>query len=339
MLLSFINLYGIDGWNGPFLYRHAIFIGIGLAVMVALSFFNYRYLKNYSSPVMIFYGLAIILLGWALLSPSIRGSHAWIIIGNFRFEPSELAKLAFIVVMAKYFSQRHSHINQFRHIVISGTYLLILLGMILIQPDLGSAALLSLLWGGILLAAGINKRHFFLLMIVTIFTVYFGWIFMLKPYQKERLIAFTNPYRDPTGIGYNIIQSKIAIGSGHWLGNGLGKGSQASLGFLPEAHNDFAFAALAEQFGLLGVIAVLGLVFIIIARILYIGERTHNNFGKLFCLGMAILITVHTIVNAAVNLGLLPITGIPFSFISYGGSHLFALMLGLGIVQSIKRYG
>ncbi|MDP2648105.1 MAG: FtsW/RodA/SpoVE family cell cycle protein [Candidatus Yanofskybacteria bacterium] len=337
LLFSLLNLYGIDG-PGQFFYRHAIFTGIGIALMIAISFLNYRYLKNYSMPVLIFFGLTVILLAWALLSPAIRGSHSWIVLGNYQFEPSELAKIAFIAVLAKYFSQRHSHINQFRHIAISGTYLVILLGMILAQPDLGSAVLLSVLWGGMLLAAGINKRHFFLLMIVTVFTAYLGWIFALEPYQKERLVAFVNPYDDPTGIGYNIIQSKIAIGSGHWLGNGLGKGSQAGLGFLPEAHNDFAFASLAEQFGLLGMIVLLGLVFLMVARILRIGERAQNNFGKLFCLGMAIIITMHAIVNAAINLGLMPITGIPFTFLSYGGSHLLAVAMGLGTVLSIKRY-
>jgi len=338
LLLSFANLYGIGGWESSFVKRQAVFIGLGLLVMISVSYFNYRYLKNYSFPVLIIYVISLILLGWALISPAIRGIHAWIVLGPIRFEPSELAKIAFIAVMAKYFSQRHIHIHQFRTILISAVYLIIPLVLVLAQPDLGSAVLLALVWGGLLLAAGINVRHLFALLGTGIILGYLAWVFVLQPYQKERLVAFINPYKDPTGIGYNIIQSKIAIGSGNWLGNGWGKGTQAGFGFLPEAYNDFAFAALAEQFGLIGVAVLIGMTLFIITRILRIGERAHNNFTKLFCLGLGILILVHSIVSASVNLGLMPITGIPFSFLSYGGSHLIALMVGLGIIQSFKRY-
>lgn len=339
LIFSAVNLFGIGGWSSPFFQRQIFFVLGAVAIMVVASFFDYRTLKNYSSFVLVCYGIGVLLLVVTLFSPSIRGTRAWIPLGEFSLEPSELMKLALIAVMAKYFSQRHIHINQFRHIIISGIYLAIPLGIILLQPDLGSAGVLLLVWGGMLMAAGINKKHFFILAVAAIAVTSLGFLFALKPYQKERLVSFINPYSDPTGIGYNIIQSKIAIGSGFWWGTGLGKGSQTTLGFLPESHNDFVFASVAEQFGLAGIVGALGAIIFLIARILSIGERTDNNFAKLFAVGMSIFIFTHTFVSAGVNMGILPITGIPFSFLSYGGSHLLALMVGIGIVQSIKRYG
>lgn len=339
LVFSVVNLFGIGGPDSEFFQRQIFFVIGAVGAMIVVSFFDYRVLKNYSSFVLVCYGIGILLLAVTLFAPSVRGTRAWIPLGALSLEPSELMKLALIAVMAKYFSQRHIHINQFRHIIISGIYLAIPLAIILLQPDLGSAGVLLLIWGGMLMVAGINKKHFFILAVVAIATAVLGFLFALKPYQKERLISFINPYSDPTGIGYNIIQSKIAIGSGSWWGTGLGKGSQTTLGFLPEAHNDFVFASVVEQFGMAGVLGVLGTIVLLIARMLTIGERTDNNFAKLFVVGMAIFIFTHTFVSAGVNMGILPITGIPFSFLSYGGSHLLALMVGIGIVQSIKRYG
>lgn len=338
-ILSVVNLYGIGGTESPFVVRQAVFAVLGTALAIAASFFTYRYLKNYSFPVLLFYGLGVVLLLITLTSTPIRGTRAWITLGSYTFEPAELIKLAVIILMAKYFSQRHILINQFRHIVVSGLYLAIPLGIILLQPDLGSAFTLLVIWGGMLLASGINKRHLFLLLSAGIVLAYLSWVFVLKPYQKERLSAFINPYEDPTGIGYNIIQSKIAIGSGHWLGTGLGKGSQTTLGFLPEPYNDFAFAAYAEQFGFVGVVVLLAMLMFILSRILQIGERSDNNFAKLFSIGLMLFILTHAIISSAVNVGLMPITGIPFPFLSYGGSHMVSLMIGIGLVQSIKRYG
>jgi rod shape determining protein RodA len=339
LVFSAVNLFGIGGIHSAFFQRQIGFVIGAIAVMVVISYFDYRALKNYSSFVLFFYVIGIILLIITLFAPSIRGTRAWIPIGGFSLEPSELMKLALIAVMAKYFSQRHIHINQFRHIIISGIYLGIPLGIILLQPDLGSAGVLLAVWGGMLMAAGINKKHFFILAVSAVAVAYIAFLFVLKPYQKDRLFAFVNPYQDPTGIGYNIIQSKIAIGSGAWLGSGLGKGSQTTLGFLPEAHNDFVFASVTEQFGMIGILAVLGTIIFLISRILAIGERTDNNFAKLSTVGVSIFIFTHTFVSAGVNMGILPITGIPFPFLSYGGSHLLALMVGIGMVQSIKRYG
>lgn len=338
-IISIVNLYGIGGADHTLFQRQLVLVLVGMAVLTFCSLANYRYLKNYTTPVMVVYLVALGLLSATFLFESIRNIRAWIVIGGFTFEPSELAKLAFVIIMAKYFSQRHVHINQFRHIIVSGIYCAVPSFIILMQPDLGSAAIIMIIWAVMLLSVGINKRHLFLLVTVGLVGAVLAWIFALAPYQKERILAFVNPYQDPTGFGYHIIQSQVAIGSGGWFGHGLGNGSQATLGFLPEPYNDFAFAALAEQFGFVGVAVVIGLMLVIVWRILGIGERANNNFARLFCVGVATVVFAHTFISAAVNIGLLPITGIPFSLLSYGGSHLLSLMVALGFVQSIERYG
>ena len=166
-----------------------------------------------------------------------------------------------------------------------------------------------------------------------------AWFLVLKPYQKTRILSFINQSEDPRGAGYNLIQSKIAIGSGFWLGNGLGNASQANSGFLPEPYNDFIFAAFAEQFGFVGILVIMILVTGLVYRVLSIGSTTSSNFGKLFSVGVAVFIFSHVIVSSSVNIGLMPVTGLPFPFMSSGGSNLFSIMAGLGILQSIKRYG
>ncbi len=337
--ISALNLYGIGGADHTLFRRQVALVLGGLMVMVAVSFTNYRYLKNHSAPVLVLYVLTLALLSSTLLFSEIRNIRAWIQIGSFQFEPSELMKLVVVILMAKYFSQRHVHIRQFRHIVVSGLYAGIPALVVLRQPDLGSAVIIGIVWMVMLVSVRIRMRHLFLLIAAGLIGAYLAWIWALAPYQKERILAFANPYADPTGYGYHIIQSQVAIGSGGLWGQGLGRGSQATLGFLPEPYNDFAFAALVEQFGAAGAIVVVGLVMVVVGRVLYIGRSSENNFARLFTIGVATVITSHVFISSSVNTGILPITGIPFSFLSYGGSHLISMMISLGFVQSIRRYG
>ncbi len=338
-IFSLANMYALSGPDADYFSRQAVYVAIGIFLLAVFPFFDYRYLKNYSLPVMAGYIFAIFLLVLTFYSQSIRGVNSWIVMGRFTFEPSELVKLILIILMAKYFSQRHVHINQLRHIVVSGLYFIIPLGIIILQPDLGSAIILTLIWLGMLIAAGISKKNLTLLFVAGLIMASIGWFAVLKPYQKERVTAFLNPYDDPRNSDYNLIQSQIAIGSGHILGKGFGNGSQANLGFLPEPYNDFVFASAAEQFGLLGISLVLAAILALISRVLYIGKRTRSNFGKLFSIGFTLFIFAHTLVGAGVNIGIMPITGLPFPFLSYGGSNFISLMIGFGIMQSIKRYG
>jgi len=337
--VGLINMYGIANGAGPLFVKQAIFVFVGFTIMILLSFFNYRYLKNHSLPVLFLYIFSLILLGLTFYFSSIRGTNSWLIFGDLTFEPAELTKLFLIILMAKYFSQKHVHIYQFRHIVASGLYFIIPALLIINQPDLGSTIVLGLIWASLLLAAGINKKHILTLLLIVSVMAIGSWNFVLKPYQKSRVISFLDQDRDPLGSGYNLIQSKVAIGSGFWFGNGLGSGSQVNLGFLPEPHNDFIFAAFLEQFGFIGGAALLGLVLFLVSRIVSIGVSAGTNFGKLFSIGMAVFIFFHVFVSVGVNIGLLPVTGLPFSFLSSGGSNFVSIMAGLGILQSIKRYG
>jgi len=338
-VISALNLYGIGGADHTLFRRQVVLAAVGLIVMVLVSAVNYRHLKNHTLPVLVFYGISFALLASTLLFSEIRNIRAWIQIGELQFEPSELMKLGIVILMAKYFSARHVHIKQFRHVVASGIYCALPALVVLRQPDLGSAVIIMIVWVVMLMSVGIRMRHLFLLVTVGVIGAYMAWIWALAPYQKDRILAFINPYSDPTGYGYHIIQSQVAIGSGGLWGRGLGQGSQATLGFLPEPYNDFAFAALVEQFGLAGAVVVLGLIVFIVWRVLRIGRTAGNNFARLFCVGIATVIAAHATISASVNTGLLPITGIPFTLLSYGGSHLLSVMVALGFVQSIKRYG
>lgn len=337
--ISIINLYGIGGADHTLFRRQLVLVGVGMILAVVLSRASYRSLKDSTVPVLALYGISTALLLATLFFPQIRNIRAWVSIAGFQFEPSELAKLALVILMAKYFSQRHVHIRQMRHMVVSGLYCALPALIILTQPDLGSAAIIMIVWVAMLVSVGVRARHLFLLGIVGLVGIYLAWIYALAPYQKDRILAFIDPYQDPTGYGYHIIQSQTAIGSGGLFGRGLGQGSQATLGFLPEPYNDFAFAALVEQFGLLGALTTLGLVGCVVWRILVIGRQSGNNFARLFCIGTATVVFAHIFVSAAVNIGLLPITGIPMTFISYGGSHLWSMLAAFGIVQSIARHG
>lgn len=338
-LFSIVDIYGIGGTQNPFFHKQLIFVILGVVLMAVFSFFNYRYLKNYSLPVFTLYIGSVVLLLAPFLFQSIRGVQSWIIIGGLTFEPAEFMKLVLIIFMAKYFSQRHIHINDYRHIIVSGIYCMIPIGITLIQPDLGSAVIMFFIWIGMLMAIGLNKRQLFVLIVLLLIVSTAGWLFVLKPYQKVRIVSFLNPGSDPYGSGYNLIQSKIAIGAGHWFGSGWGKGPQTTNGFLPEPYNDFVFAATADQFGLFGIGTIIAAMIFIFSRIMYIGQRASSNFGRLFAIGLTIVIAAHAIIGSGVNLGLLPVTGIPFPFISYGGSSLISLLIGLGILQSVRRYG
>ena len=345
ILLSFIllnttgllTLWGIGDAVRPFFFRQLWFVLIGLVVMALAAHFDYRIFKNYSRATLLVYLAALVLLAVTLFSGSVRGISAWISIGSLRLEPSEFAKLAVVILLAKYFSIKHVEIYRVHHLIASGFYVGLPALLILMQPDLGSAIVLGAIWLAMLLAAGIKRKHLLVMLILGLVMAVAAWFYLLAPYQKGRISSFVNPYLDPKGEGYSIIQAKVALGSGGWWGNGLGQGTQARFGFLPEAHTDFAVAALGEQFGWAGLVATLGILFVMLRRIGQIGFRMGNNFAKLFAIGLMTFIFCHILINAGMNLGVMPITGIPFPFISYGGSFMLALTLGLGLIQSIGR--
>lgn len=317
--------------------KQIIALSLGFVFMVVIAIFDYRFLKLNSYATIIFYvGSLTLLFILLLIGSNIRGAAAWIRIGNFSLEPVEFVKISLIILFAKYFSQRHIEMYRFFHIIVSGVYLALPVGLVLLQPDLGSAVVMCGIWFFTLLISGISKKHLLAIVAVVAILFIFAWAVLFKEYQKDRIMTFLNPYNDPQGAGYNVIQSMIAVGDGGFLGRGLGYGSQVQFGFLPEAHNDFIFASIAEEFGFVGVLIVLSLSSVIIWRIIKIAGSAENNFAKLFCVGLASWIFVQVAINAGMNLGLMPVTGITFPFLSYGGSSLVALFLALGIAQSIK---
>jgi rod shape determining protein RodA len=336
VVLSIITFWGIGARSSLFIQRQTIFLILGITIMIAVSFFDYRILKNFSSASITIYLTAIILLLFALASREIRGVSSWIIFKNLTFEPSEFAKLAVLILLAKYFSQKHVEIYRAHHILASGFYVLIPAVLTLIQPDLGSTLVFVALWLAILLIAGIKRRHLLIILMVGAVICFISWFFALKPYQKDRIISFINPYLDPRGSGYNVLQARTAIGSGQLWGTVLGKTKGPSTAFVPEPYSDFAFSTFARKFGFLGVVVLFSLLAVLMFRIGSIAAKTDNNFAKLFSLGFLVIVFIHVFINAGMNLGIAPITGIPFPFLSYGGSHLVTLMIGLGIIQSIR---
>ncbi len=340
VLFGILELFAMNK-NSPemsfILSKQIIALFLGIFLMFALAFFDYRFFKNNSYAAVIFYILSLSILALLLfISSDIRGTTAWIKIGSFSIEPVEFVKIALIILFAKYFSQRHVEIHRFSNIFISGIYLVLPLGLVLLQPDLGSAIVMSGIWIFMMLVSGISKKHILILITVGMLVASFAWVYLFKDYQKDRVLTFLNPYADPQGAGYNVIQSMIAVGDGGIFGRGLGYGSQVQFGFLPEAHTDFMFASVAEEFGLIGVIFIFSLLSIIIWRIIKIAMLAENNFARLFCIGVVSWIFIQIIINAGMNLGMIPVTGITFPFLSYGGSSLLALFIAIGLVQSIK---
>lgn len=318
-------------------YKQILFIGSGLFLMLFFSFLDYRILKNHSLILVAFFIFCLgLLAGVFFWGQRIRGAVSWYQFGFFNFQPIELIKIAVILILAKYFSLRHIEMYRLRHIIVSGLYVGLPAFGVLFQPDLGSVIILGSVWLGLMLIAGIKMRHFVVLVLIAIILILSGWFWFLKDYQKQRILTFLNPRIDPYGQSYNIVQSLIAIGSGGIFGRGSGQGPQSQLGFLPEQQTDFIFAVMAEERGLIGVIFLLTLFALFFWRLLKITLAAANNFSRLFGVGLAIMLFSQTVINIGMNMGLLPITGLTLPLVSYGGSSILTIFLGLGILQSIK---
>ncbi len=320
----------------PFFTRQLVWVALGIVAFLVVAFFDYRIFRNYGGLLLAGYLLLVSALAMLLLfGREVRGVTSWFRIGSFGIEPGEFVKVVLILILAKYFSRRHVEIYRLRHLIISGIYVAIPLVLVLIQPDLGTAAILGMLWFGIVVSAGIKIRHLIIFFVLGIAVLLLGWEFLLAPYQQVRILSFLNPWHDPLGSGYNAIQSMIAVGSGRIFGKGLGYGSQTHLNFLPEPGTDFIFAAFAEEWGFVGVVFLLFLYGILFWRLFRIGMRAGDNFARLVILGTATILFVHLMIHIGMNVGILPITGIPLPFLSYGGSSILATLILLGIVQSI----
>ena len=334
-ILSLFVMYSTDG--GEILFHtksHFSKIIIFFPLMIFIAFFNIKWWHNLSY---LFYFVVILLLIYvSFFGIKSSGSRRWMDLYLFNLQPSELMKIAIILCLAKYYHRiKIENVNSITSIMTVVTIILIPIIMVLSQPDLGTSILIAASGLIVLWLGGVKIKYFIYSFIVFLISLPFV-ISFLKPYQKLRILTFLDPDRDPLGAGYQIIQSKIAIGSGGLDGKGFLKGTQSYLDFLPEKHTDFIFTLFSEEFGFIGSVALLILYSIIIIRILRIGAISRSNFSRLFCFGFAFAIFIYIVVNLSMVLGLLPIVGSPLPILSYGGSSMLATMIGFGIVLSAK---
>lgn len=337
-LWGLLTLYTFNAAEQGLFDKQVVVVALGGMTMLGLSFVNYRFLRH-SWIVMSAYGVIVALLAVLVLYGSVwGGAQSWFSLGSFAVQPAEFAKVVLIVVLAKYFSRRHIEIASFKHLLISGTYALVLFVLVAQQPDFGSAVILFLIWFGMVLLSGINWRQVLLLVGAGICALICMWFFVFSPYQQQRILTYVNPTGDALGSGYNSLQAEIAVGSGGLLGKGIGYGSQSRLSFLPQYETDFVVAAFAEEWGFVGVTILLLLYVLIVVRLAQSGMHGETNFEMLFAGGVAVYFMAHVIVHTGINIGLLPVTGITIPFMSYGGSHIMAESIAVGMVFGMRRY-
>ena len=334
-LISLMTMYSTDG--GKILFHtksHFTKLIVFTIMMLIFSFINIKYwfIIGY-----FFYIIVIALLVWTyLFGIKSSGSQRWIDLYFINLQPSELMKICIILCLAKFFHRmKLENVNSIYTILTSLIIILLPMGLVIVQPDLGTALLIAISGIAVLWFAGINHKYFLYTMMGFLISLPFI-ISFLKPYQKLRVLTFLNPDRDPLGAGYQIIQSKIAVGSGGIFGKGFLKGTQSYLEFLPEKHTDFIFTLFSEEFGFVGSAFLLIIYAIIIYRIIAIGASSRSYFAKIFCYSFGSAIFVYIVINMSMVLGLVPIVGSPLPIMSYGGSSMLATMIGFGIVMSAK---
>ena len=336
-IISIFAMYSTDG--GEVLYHtknHVLRFFVFFSLMIFLSFIN---IKFWHTTGYLFYIIVLLLLiAASFYGVTAQGSQRWINLYFINLQPSELMKIAIIVCFAKYYHRLQiSNVNKITTLAIPIAILAIPIFLVIGQPDLGTSILIALSGLMVLWLAGVNIKYFVYSALVFIISAPFV-ISLLKPYQKLRILTFFNPDKDPLGAGYQIIQSKIAVGSGGIYGKGFLKGTQGYLEFLPEKHTDFIFTLFSEEFGFVGSLILLIVYAVMIFRIVRIGFLSRSFFGRLFCFGFASAIFIFISVNMCMVLGLLPIVGSPLPIMSYGGSSMLATMIGFSIVMSTKIY-
>ena len=333
--VSLITMYSTDG--GKILFHtksHFTKLIVFTSMMLVFSFIN---IKFWFSIGYLSYVVGIGLLVWTyMFGITSSGSQRWIDLYFINLQPSELMKIFIILCLAKYFHRmKLENVNSIYTILTSLIIIILPMGLVIVQPDLGTSLLIAISGIAVLWFAGINHKYFIYTMLGFVISLPFIIAF-LKPYQKLRVLTFLNPDRDPLGAGYQIIQSKIAVGSGGLFGKGFLKGTQSYLEFLPEKHTDFIFTLFSEEFGFFGSAFLLIIYAIIIYRIVAIGASSRSYFAKIFCYSFGGAIFVYITINMSMVLGLLPIVGSPLPIMSYGGSSMLATMIGFGVVMSAR---
>jgi len=318
-----------------FIYRQSLSMAVSLGVLILIARMDYRLFERMAYPV---YAVSLLLLIITLLKGEwVGGSRAWLRLGPLSMQPSEFVKIGTILALAKHFHERRTggpyNLKELAQPLLIGLLPAVL---IMLQPDLGTTAMLILIVGCIILFVGVRRRILVVGVTLVFLLAPLSWFFM-APHQKDRIRAFINPHVDPAGIGYNVIQSMVAVGSGKLAGKGYRLGSQTALKYLPERHTDFVFSVLGEEWGFLGGMLVLAVFFFILIWGVRIAASAKDRFGALVSLGVVMMIFWHTLVNIAMALGAFPVVGIPLPFMSYGGSFLLTVMVGVGLMMSIEK--
>jgi len=341
-IFGLVNLSTLAATESGYLllfWKQLGFVAAGFGLMALIAFLDYRVLRLRSEVVLAVWAMTLLLMIAALISGArIRGVASWLVVGPVSFGPVEFAKLALIIILAKYFASRAEELAAPRHLFWSGLYALVPAIIALMQPDFGAVILFGAVWFGIVLVLGLPLKRFLVLISIGAVALIFIWSFALLPYQQERVAAFFHPEQDPLGASWQAQQALVAVGNGGWFGRGFTETLQARLGMLPESATDFVFAALTEQFGFIGGLFLIFLIGMLLWRILRVVLQSTNNFSRACAVGIFVLLFSEAAINIAMNIGLFPVTGIPLPFVSYGGSHLLATFLMLGLVESIRLH-
>ncbi|MEJ2756947.1 MAG: FtsW/RodA/SpoVE family cell cycle protein [Anaerolineales bacterium] len=313
--------------------RQVIFALIGFVLIILITMYDYHF---WSTIGRVLYVVIAIFLGLvAFGGEAAFGSARWLDVGFAVVQPSELAKITIIVVMADFFAKNLDRIGEIPWVVRSAVLTMGLVGMILIQPDLSTSITLMVIWAALLFASGLKWKHIALFILLAIVIAAVAYPF-LADYQQQRITNFLFTDEEARyGEQYNVNQALVTIGSGGWLGQGYGQGTQVQLRFLKVRQSDFIYASIAHEMGFVGTVFMMALLFFVIYRVLYNAQQARDTYGALLCYGVAALIAFQTIINIGMNLKLLPVTGLPLPFISQGGSSLLSILLGIGLVESV----
>ena len=333
--ISLLALYGISAAGlkeTGIIWKQLISVFLGIGAMAFFSRVDYHYLRAYSRPI--YFITVVVLILVLLVGNIVHGTSGWLGFGVFKIQPVEFAKIALIVFLASFISSKKMILGEIVQLVISLALTAVIIFLVIKQPDFGSAMVLLGIWIGMAFLSGINKKIIIILLSIGILVGAATW-FRLADYQKSRIESFANPELDIKGSGYNVFQSIVAVGSGGMTGKGIGQGSQSQLNFLPESHTDFIFSTVTEELGFLGAMLVLFLYGVLFYQLRKIALLSPDNFGYLVASGIMIMLFIQFLVNVGMNIGLVPVAGIPLPFLSYGGSSLIACFSAIGIALNI----
>ena len=319
----------------PIIITQLMWVGVGFGVLVISTLLNYNYLEKIAWPM---YIITVLLLAYVLIGgPVIYGARRWVSIGGFSMQPSEIAKLSVIVILAKYFSKNDSPLGYtFKTIIKPSLLAFIPIILILKEPDLGTALLLLMIFGGMLVYVGLRLRTIGQIVLGVVLSIPLAWYFVLKEYQKDRIRVFMDPAKDRLGDAWHITQSIIAIGSGKFFGKGFLSGTQSKLEFVPKQHTDFIFSVFAEEWGFIGTFVVIMLFFLLIVAGFGVAARARDKFGSILACGITCMLFAQIFVNIGMELDILPVVGVTLPFFSYGGSSLIISMFGVGLLLNIN---